>query len=87
MPYVIAVYDVNENRTGVPRKTLRRYLQHVQNSVFEGEISEGELSKLKSSMNEYIKDEESLIIYISSSKKLVKREVMGDDPTEDHQFI
>lgn len=87
MPYVIAVYDVNKDRTDVPRKTLRKYLKHVQNSVFEGEISEGELSKLKKSMEKYIKDEESLIIYVVSSGKLLDRKVMGEDPTEDHQFI
>jgi len=42
--YVIVVYDMEADRTHLMLKLCRRYLVHVQNSVLEGEISEGDLS-------------------------------------------
>ena len=38
--YVILVYDVDQKRTAKMLKLCRRYLSWIQNSVFEGEISE-----------------------------------------------
>ncbi|HMX39907.1 MAG TPA: CRISPR-associated endonuclease Cas2, partial [Saprospiraceae bacterium] len=38
--YVIAVYDVGEKRVGKMLKLCRRYLNWIQNSVFEGELSD-----------------------------------------------
>ena len=37
MPYFIAVYDINVKRGPKMLKLFRRYLNWVQNSVFEGE--------------------------------------------------
>jgi len=45
--YVIVVYDMEADRTHLMLKLCRRYLVHVQNSVLEGEISEGDLATLK----------------------------------------
>ena len=51
--YVILVYDINlENKEGqrVLRnvfKTCKKYLVHIQNSVFEGDITKVQLVKLK----------------------------------------
>jgi CRISPR-associated protein Cas2 len=44
--YVILVYDVNEKRVAKMLKLCRRYLNWIQNSVFEGEISEVKLKEL-----------------------------------------
>jgi CRISPR-associated protein Cas2 len=44
--YVILVYDVGEKRVGKMLKLCRRYLNWIQNSVFEGEISEVKLKEL-----------------------------------------
>ncbi len=45
--YVIAVYDVGKRRVGKMLKLCRRYLNWIQNSVFEGEITEAKLLELK----------------------------------------
>ena len=45
--YVIVVYDVDQKRCGKMLKLCRSYLHHIQNSVFEGEITEGKLEELK----------------------------------------
>jgi len=81
------VYDLEADRTQKALKIGRRYLTHVQNSVLEGEISEGDLSKLKNEIDDLLKPGESTIIYELSSDTLLNRTVYGDDPTEDQRFL
>jgi CRISPR-associated protein Cas2 len=45
--YVIVVYDVGEKRVGKMLKLCRQYLCWIQNSVFEGALSEAKLRELK----------------------------------------
>ena len=45
--FVIIVYDVGEKRVAKALKTCRKYLNWVQNSVLEGEISDVNLKKLR----------------------------------------
>ena len=48
MPYIVVCYDIVENRTRTRvMKRLKEYLPHVQKSVFEGEISEPDLQKMR----------------------------------------
>ena len=85
--YVVMVYDLEADRTQKALKIGRRYLTHVQNSVLEGEISEGDLTKLKNEIEDLLKPGESTIIYELSSDTLLNRTVYGDDPTEDQRFL
>lgn len=87
MVYVIVVYDMEAERTNKMLKFLRRYLTHVQNSVFEGEVSEGDFEEIRTGVNELLKDGESTIIYLISSKKRVDRTVFGTDPADESQFL
>ncbi|MFS8540807.1 MAG: CRISPR-associated endonuclease Cas2 [Tissierellales bacterium] len=62
--FVILVYDIEEKRVAKVLKACRKYLYWVQNSVFEGEISESNLTKLKLELSQIIdKDKDSVIIY------------------------
>ena len=50
--YIVLVYDVSQEDHGTKRwskifKTCKRYLTHIQNSVFEGEISRAQLASLQ----------------------------------------
>jgi CRISPR-associated protein Cas2 len=45
--YVIAVYDVASERTGKMLRLCRQYLHWIQNSVFEGELTEVRLRELE----------------------------------------
>ena len=87
MVYVVAVYDVEADRTRLFLKFLRRYLTHVQNSVFEGELTEGDLEEIKSELESMLKPGESVIVYRMSSEKYVSRTVYGEDPASDSQFL
>lgn len=85
--YIIVVYDFESTRTNYPRKFLRRYLTHVQNSVFEGSVSEGEYDTIESTLDSMTKDGESSIIYTVSYENNMSRKVIGDDPMEENNFI
>ncbi|NLL52512.1 MAG: CRISPR-associated endonuclease Cas2 [Peptococcaceae bacterium] len=76
--FVILVYDVGEKRVAKVLKRCRKYLNWVQNSVFEGEISETNLTKLKMELNRIIvPDEDSVIFYTMRTTRYSEREIMG----------
>ena len=86
--YVIAVYDVGEKRVGKMLKLCRRYLNWIQNSVFEGEISEVKLKELLSKAKEFLKeDEDSIIIFKSRNEKWLDKEVVGLEKNEIDNFL
>ena len=87
MPYVIIVYDVEADRTPKFLKYLRRYLTHVQNSVFEGELTEGTLEEVKGKLESMLNSGESVMVYRMASEKYVDRFVYGEDPMDDQQFL
>jgi len=76
--FVIVVYDVGEKRVAKALKRCRKYLNWVQNSVFEGEISESSLAKLKMELERFIDpDEDSVIFYTWRTTRYTAREIMG----------
>ena len=76
--FVIIVYDVNVARVNNIRKFLRQYLDWVQNSVFQGELTRAEFEYIKVKIREIIDEsEDSVRIYILRSDKYVKIEQMG----------
>ncbi|WP_435101113.1 CRISPR-associated endonuclease Cas2 [Halarchaeum sp. P4] len=87
MPYAIVVYDVQAERTAKFLKYPRRYLTHVQNSVFEGELTEGQLVEVKETVESMLDTGESVMVYQMASEKYVDRSVFSEDPMDDQQFL
>lgn len=76
--YVIMVYDVNEKRVNKVLKIGRKYLNWIQNSVLEGEITIAKYEKLKMELLKIInKEEDSVIFYILRTTMYSKREIIG----------
>lgn len=76
--YVILVYDIGEKRVGKMLKLCRKYLNWIQNSVFEGEISEVKLEELKIKAKSLMKeDTDSMILFKSRDEKWLYKEVVG----------
>lgn len=76
--FVIFVYDVGVKRVGKVLKTARKYLNWVQNSVLEGEISQTNYKKLKMEVGKIINEkEDSCIFYTYRTKAYSKRESLG----------
>ena len=86
--YVILVYDMGEKRVGKMLKLCRRYLNWIQNSVFEGEITEVKLKTLlaeaKLIMN---KHEDSVIIFKSRQEKWLEKMVVVKEKNYLDNFI
>jgi CRISPR-associated protein Cas2 len=75
---VILVYDVGEKRVQRVHKLLKRYLNWVQNSVFEGELTDGKFEAMKIELEERLESkEDSVIIYKLGSLKYTEREIVG----------
>ncbi|MDF2954483.1 CRISPR-associated endonuclease Cas2 [Candidatus Alkanophaga liquidiphilum] len=76
--YVIITYDVNVKRVNRVKKFLRMHMNWVQNSVFEGELTESELLRIKSELKKIInEDEDSIFLYILRTKAAMRKEVLG----------
>jgi CRISPR-associated protein Cas2 len=81
--YVILVYDIGEKRVAKMLKLCRVYLNWIQNSVFEGEITDVKLRELISRAKSIMDPEDdSLIIFKSRDEKWLDKEVIGKEKNE-----
>lgn len=87
--YVILVYDIGIEGNGQKRwnrvfKLCKQNLIHIQKSVFEGEITEANLYKLKKDIEGEIDEStDSVVIFKSRDQRWLDKDVMGmeqDDP-------
>ena len=70
-------------------KKCREYLQWVQNSVFEGEITEGNFASLEHKLEKILnKDEgDSVVIYKFRTLKYSERICLGNNKKIDMTFL
>lgn len=86
--FVILFYDFGEKRVGKALRICRKYLTWVQNSVFEGEITQANLKKLTHELSTKMdKDEDSLIIYTFANMRYSTREVIGIEKNPQSLFL
>ncbi len=86
--YVVLVYDVEQKRVNKVCQYLRQHLHWVQRSVFEGEISEGRLEKVKAGLRRIINPRyDSVYIYRVRERRWVEREVLGVEAVDLDQII
>lgn len=76
--FVLMVYDVDVKRVTKVLKVGRKYLNHIQNSVLEGELSPAQYQKLR---HEVVKimdpDHDSVRFYLLRSTKYLAIEKLG----------
>ena len=78
--YVILVYDVGQKRVGKMLKLCRKYLNWIQNSVFEGEITEVKLEELKFAARTIMDAKtDSIIVFRTRQEKWLDKEVIGKE--------
>lgn len=86
--YVILVYDCGEQRVNRMRKLCRQYLNWIQNSVFEGEITEVKLKELLISARVIMDtDVDSVIVFKSREKRWLDKEIVGQDKNDLSNFL
>jgi CRISPR-associated protein Cas2 len=86
--YVIAVYDIGEKRVVKMLKLCRQYLNWIQNSVFEGELTEVQIKELKFKAKEIMNEsEDSFIIFTSRDQKWLYKEIIGKEKNNLDNFL
>ncbi|MBE3577933.1 MAG: CRISPR-associated endonuclease Cas2 [Limnochordales bacterium] len=86
--YVVIVYDVEQERVAKVCKYLRRFLYWVQNSAFEGELTEAQLEHVKFGLEKIIDPaSDSIYIYRVPRGQLLEKEVIGQSKGPTEQFL
>jgi CRISPR-associated protein Cas2 len=86
--YVILVYDMESKRTGKMLKLCRKYLTWIQNSVFEGEITEAKLKELLINARKLMDLEtDSIILFKSRDEYWLDKEIIGMEKGSTDNFI
>ena len=86
--YVILVYDFGEKRVNKMLKLCRRYLNWIQNSVFEGEISEVRLKEMLMQCNSFMDcEEDSIIIFSGNSQNALDKRIIGKERSNIDNFL
>ncbi len=86
--YVIVVYDVGEKRVGKMLKLCRQYLCWIQNSVFEGELSEVKLKELNLKMKGIIEpSEDSVILFTNKMGYNMNKQILGREKMATDNFL
>jgi CRISPR-associated protein Cas2 len=86
--YVILVYDIGEKRVGKMLKLCRKYLNWIQNSVFEGELTLSQLERLKSEAWQIMDSgHDSLILFKSRQARWLEKEIVGKEKSEIDNFL
>ena len=76
--YVILVYDINQKRIGKMLKLCRQYLNWIQNSVFEGELTDVKLKELLHKAKLImVAGTDSIIVFKSRQERWLEKMVIG----------
>lgn len=76
--HVIIVYDIGEDRVSRVCNYLRTFLTRIQNSVFEGDITEARFARLKAGLEKIIETEhDSVLFWVLRDARFADRQVMG----------
>ena len=83
--YVILVYDIKSDEGGQKVlsktfKTCKKYLSHIQNSVFEGELSNSQIVKLQYELN-------GIILFKSRNERWLEKDMWGVKEDKTSNFI
>ncbi len=86
--YVVLVYDFGEKRVAKMLKLCRKYLNWIQNSVFEGEISEVRLHELLLFAKKFMKeDQDSIIIFKGRDVTWTEKQIVGKERSSIDIFL
>lgn len=76
--FVVAVYDVVSERNPRVLRHCRKFLHHVQNSVFEGRLSEAQLREFRGGLSQVLGEGDRVALYLVPSASSVERVLLGE---------
>lgn len=86
MVFVLVTYDVPADRTHIYRKLLRRRLEHLQQSVFHGDITEGQLLGIRHDIEDELGPDDSVYIFTAEVAGTVECIALGDSEEPGSKF-
>jgi CRISPR-associated protein Cas2 len=76
--HVIIAYDISIERLSKVYKIMKRYLNWIQNSAFEGDLSQGQLEELRIEIYKVIDPlRDCIVIFTMDNPKWIERSVWG----------
>ena len=76
--FIVLTYDVSTKKANKTIKICRKYLTHVQKSVFEGNLTGLQLEQLKNELKTIIDSRrDAILIYCMESTKYTKKLELG----------
>jgi len=73
-------YDINVERVTKVLHVGRRYLNWVQNSLFEGELTKAQFARLKADLCKIIDvEQDSVVFYVLRQEQYLERQILGLD--------
>ena len=86
--YVVVTYDCGVERVNSVRKFLKQYLNWVQNSVVEGELTDADLLEVKAGVEKLIdKDMDSVFFYKVKDRKFLEIDELGTRKADISEII
>lgn len=92
--YIIAMYDINtETKAGQKRlrhifKLFKKYLIRIQNSVFEGELTNSKFEEMKQKTNDILdKKIDSVIFFKSRDIRWMDKDICGFEKDDTDNFL
>ena len=91
--YVILVYDIlfdDKGRKILPKvfKNCKKYLTHIQNSVFEGNLSKANSIAMKKELAQYVrKDKDSVIMFHTRDERWLNKDFLGIEEDKTSNFL
>ncbi|RZH69010.1 CRISPR-associated endonuclease Cas2 [Natrinema altunense] len=84
--FVLITYDVPADRTRIYRKLLRKHLEHIQYSVFHGDITAGQLVTITQEIETRLEEDDSIYIFQADVSAAVECTVLGDAAEPGRRF-
>lgn len=84
----ILIYDITDDKCDKIKKICGKYLHRIQNSVFEGDITESYMKKLINELKKiYNKEKDSIIIYTINNPNWLNKTILGIEKNEIDNFL
>ena len=91
--YCILIYDIKNDEISTYRSRnvfniAKKYLIHIQKSIFEGEITEVQYTKLIKNLKEFLSyDDDSCIMFTSRNKKWMTKRFITKKNDDTSNFL
>jgi len=84
---VIVVYDIEQKRVSKVLKLLRRYLNWIQNSAFEGDLTPSKLEEMKTRLKKVINTEKDSVIIFKMKGMPYDKEIIGVSKSSEGKLL